>query len=179
MFISGKAIKSVIASTNAIAILFGTGLMASAQTYSSGQTAMTGASYASTSFVRRFNGSQKASYKAVDLKDPVSAPFIPAYVGQGAKYNGGVYYPYLKGRQCYVMNYLAKDSARDVIRNYRNSLAQNGWQIDALQSGVNGLTAIRKDNGLCFSLRANQSSVAGFKSSFEIKYLTAGSVQFR
>lgn len=183
MFISCQAIKSVTISISAIALFISTGLGASAQTYTSaanGQNGFAGYSYVpgSSAFMpRKFNGSQKVSYRAADLKDPVAAPYLPAYSGQGSKYTGGVYYPYLKGRQCYVMHYLAKDSRPVLLHSYKTSLINSGWQIDAMQSGTNRLTAIRKENGLCLSLYANDSSVKGFKSSFEIKYLTNGSIQ--
>lgn len=179
MFKSWQAIKSVTISTSALALLIITGLSASAQTYGSaanGQNAFAGMSSQAIQ-CRRFNGSQRHSYRAVALKDPVSAPYLPPYYGQGARYIDGVYYPYLKGRQCYVMHYLAKDSNSDLIRNYRESLLKNGWQIDPMQSGLGGLTAIRKENGLCVDIHVKPTSVMEFKSSLEIKYLTNGSVQ--
>ncbi len=126
--------------------------------------------------MKRYNGSQNYMYQTLELKSPVSAPYLPG-IQSGSKYTGGVYYPRLKGRQCYVMRYLAKESAHELTRKFRDSLMQNGWQINEMQTNAKQLTATRKCNGLYLTFCVYPASKPGYKSSFEIKYLSAGAVQ--
>ncbi len=127
--------------------------------------------------VKRFRGQQNYMYQTMALKAPVSLPNLPAYRGQGASYQSGVYYPKLKARQCYLMRYLAKETPAEIMKMYKNSLMQNGWQINEHQTNGKQLTAAKKDSGAYITLCACPSSKPDFKSSFEIKFLSTGSVQ--
>jgi hypothetical protein len=127
--------------------------------------------------MKRFTGGQDYMYQTQVLKDPIQTSALPQYRGNGAKYTTGLYYPNLKGRQCYIMRYLAKESDREIMHSYRDSLVQNGWQVIDTQTNARQLTATRKANGLYLTLFVYPSSKPDFKSSFEIKYLTSGAVQ--
>jgi hypothetical protein len=127
--------------------------------------------------LRRFTGAQDFMYQTQELKAPVSLSYLPAYRGNGASYRSGIYYPHLKGRQCYVMRYLAKDSPLALLQNFKESLLQNGWQISELQTNSKGLTASRKSNGLYVTLYVYPSPKPEYRSSFELKYLSCGSIQ--
>lgn len=129
--------------------------------------------------VKRFTGQQDYMYQTMELKSPVNLPFFPAYRGNGASYTSGLYYPRLKGRQCYVMRFLAKENSFEIMHNYRDSLLQSGWQISAMQTNSKSLTAVKKDSGLYITLSAYPSCKPGFKSSYEIKYLSAGTVHLQ
>ena len=127
--------------------------------------------------IRRFTGAQNYMYQTLELKAPVSIANLPDGKSRGAAYTGGVYYPRLKCGQCYVMRYLSKDSATEVMRFYRDQLMQNGWQINDTQTNTKQLTALRKNDGHYLTLCVYPSSKSGYRSSFDLKYLSAGAVQ--
>ena len=127
--------------------------------------------------MRRYTGQQDYMYQTQELKQPVSLPYFPNYRGQGSSFTSGVYYPKLKARQCYLMRFVGKESPYEIMRLYKESLAMSGWQVNEAQTNQKQLTATKKDSGLYLTLCAYPSSKPGFKSSFEIKYLSAGAVQ--
>lgn len=127
--------------------------------------------------IRRYTGAQNYMYQTLELKAPVSISNLPDAKSRGAEYTGGVYYPKLKCGQCYVMRYKSKDSTTEVMRFFRDQLMQNGWQVNDSQTNTKQLTALRKNDGHYLTLCVYPSSKAGYRSSFDIKYLSAGAVQ--
>lgn len=132
-------------------------------------------SYGSVQQIRRFTGEQDFMYQSQELKAPVAASYLPQ-CGSDSKYIGGLSYPRLKGRQCFVMRYLARETNAVLMQRYKDSLTQNGWVINQSQSNDKQLAALRKDNGLYLTLSVNPCSKQGYHSSFEIKCLSAASV---
>lgn len=125
---------------------------------------------------KRYTGSQNSMYETQPLKAAMHIQGVPEYRGKGASFENGLCYPRLKGAQCVISRYQAKDKPQELMDNYRSLLLENGWQINNMQSNSKQLTAAKKKEGLYLTVCVFPSSKPGFKSSFEIKYLATGAI---
>lgn len=181
MFFNLRALNrtTIQASLLALGILTGLTQSALAQSSPTAQAMMasngTPAQAAVLRPVKKFTGAQNYMYETHALKSPASLPQLPEYRG-GSKFESGLYYPKLRTGQCYLMRYQGKERAAEIMRSYRESLLQSGWEINVTQTNSKQLTAARKKDGLYCTLCVWKNGKPGFKSSFEIKYLATGSV---
>lgn len=123
--------------------------------------------------LRRYTGTQNYMYDTEALKSPVSAANLPNYQGS-ANFSGGLNYPKLKTGQCFLMRFLSKDRPYQVMKSYRNTLLQYGWQINERQTNSKQLTAVMPKDGLHVTFCVFPCSKDSYNCSFEIKYLATG-----
>lgn len=127
--------------------------------------------------LKKFNGSQNYMYETQALKSPVQMPNVPEYSGrQPSQFESGLTYPKLRTGQCILQRYLARENNYEVMKSYRNSLIQNGWQINDQQTNCKQMTASKKREGLYCTFCVFPSTKPGFRTSYEIKYLSTGMV---
>jgi hypothetical protein len=121
----------------------------------------------------RYNGQQNSMYSTQPLSSPISIAGLPTYNG-GSTYESGLNYSQLKAGQCYIMRYSAKDRADRVMKSYKDSLTQYGWEINQSQTNAKQLTAAKTKEGLYVTFCVFPSSKPGYASNYEIKYLATG-----
>lgn len=185
MFLAGKLNKIAIINSLFLAAAMFSASVQLAQAQSTGNQIQSGqylqtqgqASMQAPRPLKRFNGSQNSMYYTERLTAPVSAHGLPEYRGKGAKFESGLNYPKLKTGSCVLMRYFCKDRQDEIMRSYRESLQQQGWQINDSQTNSKQLTASKRKEGIYLTLCVFPSSKQGFQSSFEIKYLMTGALQ--
>lgn len=173
--------KTTQAAAHAILFLstFMTGTLPAAIAQSTAATnsaAQPGATLQTARPLKRFTGAQNYMYSTEALKSPVPAANLPSYQG-ASKFTGGLNYSRLKTGQCFIMRFVSKEYPHQVMKSYRNTLQQYGWQINEGQTNSKQLTAVIAKEGLYVTFCVFPTYKDGYNTSFEIKYLAIGKVR--